>query len=199
MTPWTAVLQSPLSIGILWSVLPCPLPGDPQYRNRTQVSHIAGGFFTHSATRKAQLCFYINTNIKIYFSVLKKGKANVAKCWREEKCIMVPVVFFQFLQMLWKVFIKKKKLTGKSSMAVTAYTNFLVCPKPFQSHPNLSWQSKLSSLELPWWSSGWTSACQCGGHRFDPWSGKIPQAAEQLSLCATTDEPTSCSHRSPHA
>ena len=109
MTPWTAVLQSPLSIGILWSVLPCPLPGDPQYRNITQVSHIAGGFFTHSATRKAQLCFYINTNIKTYFSVLKKGKANVAKCWREEKGIMVPVVFFQFLQMLWKVFIKKKK------------------------------------------------------------------------------------------
>ena len=49
---------------------------------------------------------------------------------------------------------KKKKLTGKSSMAVTAYTDFLVCPKPFQSHPNLSSQSKLSSLELPWWPSG---------------------------------------------
>ena len=24
---------------------------------------------------------------------------------------------------------------------------------------------------------------------FDPWSGKIPHAAEQLSLCATTAEP----------
>ena len=24
---------------------------------------------------------------------------------------------------------------------------------------------------------------------FDPWSGKVPHAAEQLSLCATTTEP----------
>ena len=27
------------------------------------------------------------------------------------------------------------------------------------------------------------------GHGFEPWSGKIPHAAEQLSLCATTTEP----------
>ena len=27
------------------------------------------------------------------------------------------------------------------------------------------------------------------GHRFEPWSGKIPHASEQLSLCATTTEP----------
>ena len=27
---------------------------------------------------------------------------------------------------------------------------------------------------------------QCRGHGFEPWSGKIPHAAEQLSQCATT-------------
>ena len=27
------------------------------------------------------------------------------------------------------------------------------------------------------------------GHGFEPWSGKIPRAAEQLSLCTTTTEP----------
>ena len=27
-------------------------------------------------------------------------------------------------------------------------------------------------------------ACQCRGHRFDTWPRKIPQAPEQLSLCA---------------
>ena len=27
---------------------------------------------------------------------------------------------------------------------------------------------------------------QCRGHRFDPWSRKIPHAAEQLSPCTTT-------------
>jgi len=29
-------------------------------------------------------------------------------------------------------------------------------------------------MGLPWWSSGKESACQCSRHRFDPWSGKIP-------------------------
>ena len=42
---------------------------------------------------------------------------------------------------------------------------------------------------LPWWHSGWESACQCRGHGFEPWSGKIPCAAEQLGQWATTTEP----------
>ena len=41
---------------------------------------------------------------------------------------------------------------------------------------------------LPWWHSGWESACQCRGYGFEPWSGKIPHATEQLSPCATTTE-----------
>ena len=32
-------------------------------------------------------------------------------------------------------------------------------------------------------------ACQCRRHGFEPWSRKIPHAAEQLSPCATTIEP----------
>ena len=43
--------------------------------------------------------------------------------------------------------------------------------------------------ELPWWLSGKESTCQCSGRRFDPWSGKIPCASEQLSPCATTIVP----------
>ena len=42
---------------------------------------------------------------------------------------------------------------------------------------------------LPWWRSGWESACQCRGHGFEPWSGKIPHAVEQLNPWATTTEP----------
>ena len=42
---------------------------------------------------------------------------------------------------------------------------------------------------LPWWCSGWESACRCRGHGFEPWSGKIPHAAEQLGPWATTAEP----------
>ena len=44
-------------------------------------------------------------------------------------------------------------------------------------------------MGLPWWRSGWESACQCRGHGFEPWSGKIPHAAEQLGPWATTTEP----------
>ena len=42
---------------------------------------------------------------------------------------------------------------------------------------------------LPWWRSGWESACQCREHGFEPWSGKIPHAAEQLDPWATSTEP----------
>ena len=42
---------------------------------------------------------------------------------------------------------------------------------------------------LPWWRSGWESACQCRGHGFEPWSGRVPHAAEQLGPWATIAEP----------
>ena len=42
---------------------------------------------------------------------------------------------------------------------------------------------------LPWWRSGWESACRCREHGFEPWSGKIPHATEQLGPWATTTEP----------
>ena len=48
---------------------------------------------------------------------------------------------------------------------------------------------KRMKLGLPWWHSGWESACQCRGHGFKPWSGKIPHAVEQLGPWATTTEP----------
>ena len=51
------------------------------------------------------------------------------------------------------------------------------------------WLPKKHSLGLPWWRGGWESACQCRGHGFEPWSGKIPHATEQLSPWATTTEP----------
>ena len=42
---------------------------------------------------------------------------------------------------------------------------------------------------LPWWNSGGESACQRRGHGFEPWSGKIPHAAEQLVPWARITEP----------
>ena len=46
-----------------------------------------------------------------------------------------------------------------------------------------------ANLGLPWWLGGKEPACQCGRHWFDPWSGKIPHALEQLSMRATIVEP----------
>ena len=42
---------------------------------------------------------------------------------------------------------------------------------------------------LSWWLSGKESAYHCRRHGFDPCSGKISHASEQLSLCVTTTEP----------
>ena len=36
---------------------------------------------------------------------------------------------------------------------------------------------------LPWWYSGWNSACQRSGCGFDPWSRKIPRAERLKALC----------------
>ena len=46
-------------------------------------------------------------------------------------------------------------------------------------------------FRLLWWLRSKESACQCRGHEFNPWSRKIPHAAEQLSLCA----PTTAAHK----
>ena len=48
---------------------------------------------------------------------------------------------------------------------------------------------KTDAEGLPWWRRGWESACQCRGHGFEPWFGRIPHAAEQVGPWATTTEP----------
>ena len=58
----------------------------------------------------------------------------------------------------------------------------------FQQDTVRSLDFKIHS-ELPWWSSGKESACQCRRQGFDPWFDKIPHALEQLSLCTTATEP----------
>ena len=59
---------------------------------------------------------------------------------------------------------------------------------------DLIWRLKIKRQRLPWWLSGKKkkkkkTTCQWGRHRFNPWSGMIPYATEQLNLCAVTDEP----------
>ena len=61
-----------------------------------------------------------------------------------------------------------------------------------KSYCSLSWPKSLFKVfiwGLPWWSSGWESACHCRGHGLDPWSGKMSCALEQLNPCTITIEP----------
>ena len=50
-------------------------------------------------------------------------------------------------------------------------------------HPGLCCHNRPSGL--PSWLSGEEFSCRCRRHGFDPRSGKIPYALEQISLCAT--------------
>ena len=45
---------------------------------------------------------------------------------------------------------------------------------------------KRSMQGASWWLSGKESTCQCRRHGYNPWSGKIPHGAGQLSPCTTT-------------
>ena len=62
VTPWAAACQAPLSMGILqarileWVAAPS-LRGSSQPRDRTQVSHIAGRFFTTQPPGKPGKCW----------------------------------------------------------------------------------------------------------------------------------------------
>ena len=57
------------------------------------------------------------------------------------------------------------------------------------------------NLGFSWRLSDKESICQCRGHGFNSWSGKIPRGVGQLNLCtATTEpEPVSCDCWSLHA
>ena len=46
-------------------------------------------------------------------------------------------------------------------------------------------QNPENDVGCPWWSRGYESAWQGRERGVDPWSGRIPHAAEQLSPCAT--------------
>ena len=71
-------------------------------------------------------------------------------------------------------------------------SNNKIMDKQSKCHQDGLRSLKIISLRFPWWLSRWEFTCQCRRHRFDPWSEKIPRAAEQLSQCTTTTTPASC-------
>ena len=53
-------------------------------------------------------------------------------------------------------------------------------------------------IGLPWSSTSFECACQCRGHGFDPWSGKIPHVVGHINPHARATEPVCCNYWSLH-
>ena len=92
-----------------------------------------------------------------------------------------------------KIKIAYNSITQRQPLLTNLWTTFQIlyaCVYIYtHTHTHTHTPSKTGVGGLPWWRSGWESACQCRGHGFEPWSGKIPHAAEQLGPWATTTEP----------
>ena len=56
------------------------------------------------------------------------------------------------------------------------------------SQGNPTAQLKAVYAGLPWWSLVKNLPASAGKTGFNPWSGEIPQAAEQQTSCTTTTE-----------
>ena len=83
----------------------------------------------------------------------------------------------------------------QDSLSNTLYTPaniYTACSSPSEFlRSALPWSLQKTPVKNPrkrllWWLCGNKSACQCRRCGFDPWSGRIPQALEQLSPCTTT-------------
>ena len=63
-------------------------------------------------------------------------------------------------------------------------------PQPFLAQTQACLLPLTLTQSVPWWHSGWASACPCRGRRFHLWSQQIPPAAgDKTRGCATTPEP----------
>ena len=124
VTPWTAACQAPLSMGILqarileWVAIPSSR-GSSQPRDRTQVSHIAGGFFTIWATSEAQMQTVIlqtDGHRHSVPSVWRRGckdtenlhncpkwdKTKIFTCWIQVWCFVYPEPLLVLISALLK-------------------------------------------------------------------------------------------------
>ena len=135
LTLWTVAHQSPLSKGFsrqeYWSGLPFPSPGESsQPRNWTQVSCIAGRFFTNWAIRKPQF-------LEVTFKSLKAP-------W---------VIEISFLWWTLWVYGLLKWLTGKESTCQSRWLRRRGFDSPgweFPSEKEIATHSSILAWEIPW-------------------------------------------------
>ena len=87
-----------------------------------------------------------------------------------------------------RAFKLKRHVTGQNSDLSLGKVKFLTVLNYFTI--KLIFKKKERKKEgLSWWLSGKEFPCQCRRHGFDSWSGRIPHASEQLSLCSRAPEP----------
>ena len=99
VTPWSVALQAPQSMGILqarileWVAIPSSR-GSSQPRGQTQVSHIAGGFFTIWATREIIIPYFNESgNIFSYHSNLSHSIRWSFKALRQHLKVLSGIRF----------------------------------------------------------------------------------------------------------
>ena len=119
----------------------------------------------------------------IRMAIIKKSRNN--KCWRgcgEKGTLLHCWWECKLIQPLWRTvwrFLKKLEIELPCDLAIPLLAIY----------PEKTIIQKESCTGLPWWRSGWESACQCRWHGFKPWSGKIPHATERLGPWATITGP----------
>ena len=153
--------------------------GSFQPRDQTRVSCIfciAGRFFTTWAIREALsdvMCGIISQvwcmmrralQLRSIFQKTHNPSLSMRKTSDETRS-------GDILQGIWPVFLKTVKAVK-------------IKKRPRNCH-----RLERTREGLPWWLCGKESSCQCRGHRFESWSGKMSCAAEQLSPCAAATEP----------
>ena len=130
----------------------------------------------------------IKTTVRCHLTTLRMAvikKCTNNKCWGGfgEKGRLVHSWWnVNWCSHYWKQvcrFLKKLKIELRYDPAIP-----LLGIYPKKKMKTLIWKDR-ASLVAQWLRS----SCQCRGHGFKPWSGKIPHAVEQLSLCTTTTEP----------
>ena len=109
--------------------------------------------------------------------------------WRFLKKLKIDVPYDPAILFLC-IYPEKQKYTNlKRYMHPNVYSSII-----YKSQDMNAVHQKIIGLRkyvmgLPWWCSGWESACRYGGHGFEPWSWQIPHATEQLGPWATVTEP----------
>ena len=108
------------------------------------------------------------------------------QCWGRKTCTVIDELLEALCGQLWELKTSGEPSPGDPTIlwdwSLRAWPNSH--SKYQRSIPSSFWleegkRNQLWRASLPWWRSAWESACWCRGRGLEPWSRKIPHAAEQ--------------------